>query len=67
MLKAHTRFLVLVALFVCGGAALALAAEPLHYEPAVVRLRGIVELELRYGPPNYGENPETPDRGSAFG
>src|SRR5262249_1125480 len=31
--------------------------------PALVRLRGTVELELQYGPPNYGENPETDSRG----
>lgn len=37
----------------------ALALEPLHYEPAVVRLSGVVAVQSFYGPPNYGENPET--------
>lgn len=39
-----------------GGA---IAGEPLHYEPAVVSLSGILVIEDHYGPPNYGENPDT--------
>ena len=31
----------------------------LHYEPEVVTLRGRLTETTEYGPPNYGENPET--------
>lgn len=31
----------------------------LSYEPAVVELRGRLRLVPRFGPPNYGENPES--------
>ena len=30
-----------------------------HYEPAKSELTGTVQTEKHYGPPNYGENPET--------
>lgn len=43
------------AVAVSGGA----AAEPLRYEPAVVRLSGFLIVEQHFGPPNYGEDPET--------
>ena len=33
--------------------------EQLHYEPAVVKLSGILVMDAYYGPPNYGEEPET--------
>lgn len=35
------------------------AGEPLQYEPAVVQLSGVLVVEVHYGPPNYGENPES--------
>ena len=44
----------------CAG--ISSSPPALRYEPAVVRLRGTVELEWQYGPPNYGENPETDSR-----
>ncbi len=31
----------------------------LSYEPAVVQLEGKLTIVMYYGPPNYGENPET--------
>jgi Domain of unknown function (DUF4431) len=31
----------------------------LSYEPAVVELKGTLSVKLYYGPPNYGENPDT--------
>lgn len=34
------------------------AAESLQYEPAVVQLTGILNVEDHFGPPNYGENPD---------
>ena len=30
----------------------------LHYEPAVATLRGKLTTIVKYGPPNYGEDPE---------
>ncbi len=31
----------------------------LSYEPAVIQLEGQLTMELKYGPPNYGEQPKT--------
>jgi hypothetical protein len=31
----------------------------LSFEPAVVELEGVVKIEFKYGPPNFGENPKT--------
>jgi hypothetical protein len=33
--------------------------DQLRYEPAVVKLSGILVMDAYYGPPNYGEEPET--------
>lgn len=33
--------------------------EWLSYEPAVVELKGRLSVKTFYGPPNYGENPDT--------
>jgi hypothetical protein len=33
--------------------------EQLRYEPAMVKLSGILVMDAYYGPPNYGEEPET--------
>jgi hypothetical protein len=32
--------------------------EQLRYEPAVVKLSGILVMDANYGPPGYGEEPE---------
>lgn len=34
----------------------------LPYEPTVVELRGILEIQMEFGPPNYGEDPATDAR-----
>ena len=34
----------------------------LSYEPTVVELEGKLTVEMKYGPPNYGENPKTDER-----
>lgn len=34
----------------------------LSYEPAILRLEGKLTMELKYGPPNYGEQPKTDAR-----
>ena len=31
----------------------------LSYQPAVVELKGTLRIKTYYGPPNYGENPDT--------
>ena len=33
--------------------------EWLSYEPTVVKLKGKLTIRVYYGPPNYGENPDT--------
>jgi len=33
--------------------------EQLHYEPAVVKLSGLLVTQYVYGPPGFGEDPET--------
>jgi hypothetical protein len=33
--------------------------EWLSYQPTVVELKGTLSVKTYYGPPNYGENPET--------
>ncbi|MBE0533665.1 MAG: DUF4431 domain-containing protein [Rhodospirillales bacterium] len=35
------------------------AAEPLDYDPTIVRLSGVIVIEAFYGPPGYGEDPES--------
>jgi hypothetical protein len=45
-----------------GCAAVSPRPAVLHYEPADVQLSGVVKLELKYGAPNYGENPESDSR-----
>jgi hypothetical protein len=34
----------------------------LSYEPAVVELEGKLTIAVKYGPPNYGENPQTDEK-----
>jgi len=45
-------------LVACIGASIA-QAQCLNYDPDVVTLQGVLYLKLFYGPPNFGENPET--------
>jgi uncharacterized protein DUF4431 len=33
--------------------------EWLSYQPTVVKLKGTLSVKTYYGPPNYGENPDT--------
>jgi hypothetical protein len=47
----------------CLAASFSSAAAPcLHYEGKPVTLSGKVTLQTFYGPPNYGESPETDSR-----
>jgi hypothetical protein len=34
----------------------------LRYEPERVQIQGIVVINTRYGPPNYGENPDADEK-----
>ncbi len=43
-----------------GGLAGEAGGHP--YEPAMVTLQGVLELEPKFGPPNYGESPATDKR-----
>ncbi len=52
---------LLACFFFCGmigGTVGSSAGEPLPYEPAVVRLSGVIVIEAFYGRPNYGADPE---------
>ena len=44
------------------GAASPSFAVCLKYEPAAVTLKGIIQTRVDFGPPNYGENPDTDSR-----
>ncbi len=35
------------------------ATEFYPYEPTIVELKGVLEQEQKFGPPNFGESPET--------
>lgn len=49
---------LLVTLVACGTRTAPAAGQCVEYEPAVARLRGMLVVETRSGPPNYGETPE---------
>jgi len=53
--------IVVSALCFCVGSA-ASGEKWLAYEPAVVELKGKLTIVPKYGPPNYGENPETDEK-----
>lgn len=51
--------ILISAIVVSTPAGIATAAQRLSYEPSIVRLDGTVEAKERFGPPGYGEKPET--------
>ena len=53
-----------MATLVCVACA-ASAPVVLHYDPALVRLSGTIVFETYFGPPNYGENPDTDSKEQA--
>jgi len=53
------RTLIAAAFLLAGLATASAANEQLHYEPAVVRLSGILVTDYIYRPPDFGEDPET--------
>jgi hypothetical protein len=56
-----TFFILLILSLIFSG--VSSAGKPcLHYEGDPVTLNGKVKLQEFYGPPNYGENPETDSR-----
>lgn len=46
----------------CRGEVPPLRGAVLAYEPTVVELSGTLTLEQHYGPPNFGENPQTDEK-----
>ena len=52
-------FVFVVVRGTCETTTLTQEKEWLSYQPAVVELRGTLTLKTYYGPPNYGENPDT--------
>ena len=47
----------------CSGAKAPSSEDAwLDYEPAIIELKGKLTIALKYGPPNYGENPETDEK-----
>jgi hypothetical protein len=42
-----------------GFAETAQEKDWLSYQPKVVELKGTLSVKTYYGPPNYGENPDT--------
>jgi hypothetical protein len=60
-IRMKTFFILLIFVLIFGG--ISSAGKPcLHYEGSPVTLNGKVKLKDFYGPPNYGENPETDSR-----
>ena len=41
-------------------------AKEVRYEPVEVRLRGAIHQEAHFGPPNFGENPDTDSKISIY-
>lgn len=48
-----------VLILTCGFAETAQEKDWLSYQPKVVELKGTLSVKTYYGPPNYGENPDT--------
>ncbi len=57
-----TRRLASMLVVLCTAPVWAQAASCLHYEGAPLTLAGKITLQTFYGPPNYGENPDTDSR-----
>jgi len=55
------RLTILVTIL-CATPVMAGAVQCLHYDGEPVTLTGKVTLQTFYGPPNYGENPDTDSR-----
>jgi len=62
--KKLPRGLFLLSVFIVTGgfAETAQEKEWLSYQPTVVELKGTLTVKTYYGPPNYGENPDTDAR-----
>ena len=59
-MKRAIRLILLVGTMLGAAASMVDAREAvLHYEPAVEVLTGVVKFERHYGPPNFGETPQT--------
>ena len=61
-LRTTLIFRLLLLMFLCTPSVPAVAASCLHYGGSLVTLSGTVKLQTFFGPPNYGENPDTDSR-----
>ena len=57
-----STMLVMMFLVVTISSAAGAAPKEFEYWPATVELTGRFELVIRFGPPNYGDNPKTDRR-----
>src|SRR5262245_13517940 len=53
-------FILMLAVSLIARASSSLAAEPLHYDPAVVELSGTLAVEDHDASPNFGDPPDAP-------
>jgi hypothetical protein len=61
----HVTALVLLFLswgLACGASGSSEEERWVSYEPTVIELSGMLMVSMKFGPPNYGEDPETDER-----
>jgi len=58
-LRSVAALIAIVLLSGASSSAFARGSAPLEFQPAVIELTGRFELMIRFGPPNYGEDPRT--------
>lgn len=46
----------------CGASGPSQEGRWVSYEPTVIELAGMLTVSMEFGPPNYGEDPETDER-----
>jgi hypothetical protein len=56
------RNALLIAATACGFGKVEMQANCMAYEPEIVRLGGVLTIQEKYGPPNYGETPSIDQR-----
>jgi hypothetical protein len=57
-----TSIILFLLIIICGSGEAANRSQKkewLSYQPTVVKLKGTLRIKQYYGPPNFGENPET--------
>jgi hypothetical protein len=57
------KFLIRAVVLLClASMGHGLGAKELRFEPAVVRLSGVITLQNHFGPPNWGEDPKNDEK-----